>query len=61
MLPLKVVDWENDYLNYKHFSGKFNTIIKTTGQFFTIISLEGYADGARHFFERVGKRVKATK
>ena len=40
--PLPEVVWENDYLGYKQFSGKFNTIIKTIDQSFTIISLEGY-------------------
>lgn len=60
--PLKVVAWENDRLNYKQFSGKFNTIIKTIDKSFTIISLEGYDGwGKTFFFERMGKRAKATK
>ncbi|MBC6686323.1 NTPase [Wolbachia pipientis] len=48
--PLKVVAWENDRLNYKQFSGKFNTIIKTIDQSFTIISLEGYDGWGKTFF-----------
>lgn len=48
--PLKVVAWENNHLNYKQFSGKFNTIIKTIDQSFTIISLEGYDGWGKTFF-----------
>ncbi|WP_264705851.1 MULTISPECIES: KAP family NTPase [unclassified Wolbachia] len=48
--PLKVVAWENDRLNYKQFSGKFNNIIKTIDQSFTIISLEGYDGWGKTFF-----------
>lgn len=48
--PLKVVAWENDRLNYKQFSGKFNTIIKTIDKSFTIISLEGYDGWGKTFF-----------
>lgn len=48
--PLKMVAWENDLLSYKQFSGKFNTIIKTIDQSFTIISLEGYDGWGKTFF-----------
>ncbi|WP_353270030.1 P-loop NTPase fold protein [Wolbachia endosymbiont (group A) of Myopa testacea] len=48
--PLQVAAWENDLLNYKQFSGKFNTIIKTIDQSFTIISLEGYDGWGKTFF-----------
>ncbi|GFQ73399.1 NTPase [Trichonephila clavata] len=47
---LQVAAWENDRLNYKQFSGKFNTIIKTIDQSFTIISLEGYDGWGKTFF-----------
>ncbi|MDR0773553.1 MAG: KAP family NTPase [Wolbachia pipientis] len=57
--PLKVVAWENDRLNYKQFSGKFNTIIKTIDQSFTIISLEGYDGWGKTFFLK--KWVKELK
>lgn len=48
--PLPEVVWENDYLDYKQFSDKFNTIIKTIDQSFTIISLEGYDGWGKTFF-----------
>ncbi|QKX01543.1 NTPase [Wolbachia endosymbiont of Cruorifilaria tuberocauda] len=48
--PLKVAAWENDLLNYREFSSKFNTIIKTINQSFTIISLEGYSGWGKTFF-----------
>lgn len=48
--PSKVVAWENDLLNYKQFSGKFSTIVKTIDQSFTMISLEGYDGWGKTFF-----------
>ncbi|MGL9761487.1 MAG: KAP family P-loop NTPase fold protein [Wolbachia sp.] len=48
--PSKVVAWENDLLNYKEFSGKFSTIVKTIDQSFTMISLEGYDGWGKTFF-----------
>ncbi|NUX01666.1 NTPase [Wolbachia endosymbiont of Madathamugadia hiepei] len=48
--PSKVVAWENDFLNYKQFSGKFSTIVKTIDQSFTMISLEGYNGWGKTFF-----------
>ncbi|MDR1139945.1 MAG: KAP family NTPase [Rickettsiales bacterium] len=48
--PSKVVAWENDSLNYKQFSGKFSTIVKTIDQSFTMISLEGYNGWGKTFF-----------
>ncbi|TVS86523.1 NTPase, partial [Wolbachia pipientis] len=57
--PLKVVAWENDRLNYKQFAGKFNTIIKTIDQSFTIVSLEGYDGWGKTFFLK--KWVKELK
>ncbi|QOD37835.1 KAP family P-loop NTPase fold protein [Candidatus Wolbachia massiliensis] len=48
--PPKVMAWKSDYLNYQQFSSKFNTIIKTIDQSFTIISLEGYDGWGKTFF-----------
>jgi hypothetical protein len=48
--PSKVVAWENDFLNYKQFSDKFSTIVKTIDQSFTMISLEGYNGWGKTFF-----------
>lgn len=48
--PPKVMPWKNDHLNYKQFSGKFSTIIKTIDKPFTIVSLEGYDRWGKTFF-----------
>nr|WP_225538016.1 P-loop NTPase fold protein [Wolbachia endosymbiont of Mansonella perstans] len=48
--PPKAVAWESDCLNYQQFSSKFNTIIKTIDQSFTMISLEGYNGWSKTFF-----------
>ncbi|WCR57607.1 P-loop NTPase fold protein [Wolbachia endosymbiont of Ctenocephalides felis wCfeJ] len=47
--PLEAV-WKNDFLSYGQFSNKFNTIIKTIDQSFTMISLEGYSGWGKTFF-----------
>lgn len=48
--PLEAVAWQNDYLQYKKFSSKFNTIIKAIDESFTIISLDGYDGWGKTFF-----------
>ncbi|WP_168463978.1 KAP family P-loop NTPase fold protein [Wolbachia endosymbiont of Ctenocephalides felis wCfeT] len=48
--PQIVVAWENDLLNYKQIANKFNTIIRTVEESFTIISLEGYDGWGKTFF-----------
>ncbi|NSM57010.1 NTPase, partial [Wolbachia endosymbiont of Atemnus politus] len=46
----KAVAWESDCLSSQQFSSKFNTIIKTIDQSFTMISFEGYAGWGKTFF-----------
>ncbi|AWW50877.1 KAP family P-loop NTPase fold protein [Wolbachia endosymbiont of Folsomia candida] len=57
--PPKVVPWKNDYLDYKQFANKCNTIVKEIEELFTVISLEGYDGWGKTFFLK--EWVKALK
>ncbi len=48
--PITEEAWKDDYLGYQQFADKFNTIIKTVNNSFTIISLEGYSGWGKTFF-----------
>lgn len=48
--PPEVMAWQNDYLQYKKFSSKFNTIIKSIDKSFTIVSVDGYNGWGKTFF-----------
>ncbi len=48
--PIIEKAWKNDYLGYQQFADKFNTVIKSVNNSFTIISLEGYSGSGKTFF-----------
>jgi hypothetical protein len=48
--PIEEKAWKDDCLGYQQFADKFNTIIKTVNNSFTIMSLEGYSGWGQTFF-----------
>jgi hypothetical protein len=49
VVPPEIV-WKSDYLNHKLCANRFNNIIKTIDDSFTIISLDGYSEWGKTFF-----------
>ncbi|OEY86929.1 NTPase [Wolbachia pipientis] len=57
--PVEEKAWEYDCLGYQQFADKFNSVIKTVNNSFTIMSLEGYSGWGQTFFLK--EWVKALK